>query len=199
VAEVRYLLWDFGDTLVDQRWMWPSPEGVPGWTARYQALADSDLDTRWCVGEATSEGLAAVFASELGCTPDVLLAHMEQRCGDVQFFENAWAAARAHTRPQAIVTVNSDVFSRFVVPKYELDSVFDAIVTSWEEHTMDKARLCEIALERLGGSNPTEALLIDNIEENCDAWRALGGQSYLFVSDEGFRRSDVVSGWNVDR
>ena len=42
MAGVRYLLWDFGDTLADQRWMWPSPAGVPGWTARYEALVDSD-------------------------------------------------------------------------------------------------------------------------------------------------------------
>ena len=191
MPDVRYLLWDFGDTLVDQRWMWPSPEGVPGWTARYQALPDTDIDTSWNVGETTSEQLAVAIAADLACTPESLLAHMEQRCSDVQFFEHAWAAARAHTLPQAIVTVNSDVFSRFVVPKYALDSVFDVIVTSWEEHTMDKARLCEIALERLGGSDPAEALLVDNIEENVEAWRARGGQAYLFVSDERFA-ADVV-------
>ena len=28
MPDVRYLLWDFGDTLVDERWMWPCPEGV---------------------------------------------------------------------------------------------------------------------------------------------------------------------------
>lgn len=33
MPEVRYLLWDFGDTLVDQRWMWAHPDGVPAWTA----------------------------------------------------------------------------------------------------------------------------------------------------------------------
>jgi FMN phosphatase YigB (HAD superfamily) len=192
VREVRYLLWDFGDTLADQRWMWPSPENVPGWTARYQALPDSDLDIRWNVGEATSEDLAAEFAADLGCAPEALVAHMEQRCHDVRFFEGAWAAAHAHTLPQAIVTVNSDVFSRFVVPKYALDSVFDAIVTSWEEHTMEKAQLCEIALERLGGHDPAEALLIDNIEANVEAWRARGGQAYLFTTDEALAQSDVL-------
>ena len=25
MPDVRYLLWDFGDTLVDQRWLWPRP------------------------------------------------------------------------------------------------------------------------------------------------------------------------------
>jgi FMN phosphatase YigB (HAD superfamily) len=191
MPDVRYLLWDFGDTLVDQRWMWPSPEGVPGWTARYRALPDTDIDTSWNIGETTSDDLAALFAADLSSTPESLLAHMEQRCSDVQFFEHAWAAARAHTLPQAIVTVNSDVFSHFVVPTYALDSVFDVIVTSWEEHTLDKARLCEIALERLGGRDPAEALLIDNIEANVDAWRALGGQAYLFVSDEEFAHSEL--------
>jgi FMN phosphatase YigB (HAD superfamily) len=191
VPEVRYLLWDFGDTLADQRWMWPSPDGIPGWTARYRALPDSDLDTRWNVGEATSEDLASEFAADLGCAPDALVAHMEQRCADVRFFESAWGAAQAHVLPQAIVTVNSDVFSRFVVPNYALDSVFDVIVASWEARTMDKARLCEIALERLGGQDPAEALLIDNIEEHVEAWRARGGQAYLFTGDEAFAQSDV--------
>ena len=190
MPDVRYLLWDFGDTLVDQRWMWPSPEGVPGWTALYQALPDSDLDTSWNIGETTTEELTAAFAAELGCTPELLMAHTKQRCGALQFFEHAWAAARAHTLPQAIVTVNSDGFSRFVVPKYNLESVFDVIVTSWEEHTIDKAQLCEIALARLGGNSYAEALLIDNIEANVDAWRALGGQACLFESDEQFAKSE---------
>lgn len=186
MREIRYLLWDFGDTLVDQRWMWPSPEGVPGWTARYQALSDSDLDARWMIGDVTTEELMDAFAADLGCSPALLMAHTEQRCGELRFFERAWAAAQEHTLPQAIVTVNPDGFSRFVVPRYELDSVFDVIVTSWETRTADKARLCEIALERLGGSDPAEALLIDNIEANCDAWRARGGQAYLFVGDDDF-------------
>jgi len=191
VPDVRCLLWDFGDTLVDQRWMWPSPDGVPGWTTRYRALPGTDIDTRWSEGEMTTEELAAVFASDLGCTPELLMAHMEQRCRDVQFFEHAWAAARAHSFPQAIVTVNSDAFSRFVVPNCALDSVFDVIVTSWEEHMMDKTRLCEIALERLGCDDPAEALLIDNIEENVAAWRERGGQAYLFVSDEEFAIHEI--------
>jgi FMN phosphatase YigB (HAD superfamily) len=117
---------------------------------------------------------------------DALMAHVEARSHDIQFFSRAWALARARSLPQAIVTLNADVFTRFVVPAYQLDSVFDVIVTSWEEHTRDKARLCEIAVERLGGTDPSEALLIDNIEENVDAWRARGGRAYWFRGDAEF-------------
>jgi FMN phosphatase YigB (HAD superfamily) len=186
MSEIRYLLWDFGDTLADQRWMWPSPEGVPGWTARFLALIDTELDERWLRGETTTAELAAIFAADLGTTSEVLIAHIEQRCRDVQFYEHAWATARSRRLPQAIVTLNPDLFSSLIAPNYGLDAVFDEIVTSWEEHTLDKARLCEIALERLGGQDPGEALLIDNIEANVDSWRSLGGQAYLFLGDDEF-------------
>ena len=187
MTTVRYLLWDFGDTLVDQRWMWPSPVGVPGWTARFQALIDTELDEQWLRGEASTEAVAAIFSTDLDTTVDILIAHIEQLCRSIHFYEHAWATARSHLLPQAIVTVNPDLFSNLIVPNYALDTTFDAIVTSWEERTLDKARLCEIALERLGGHDPAEALLIDNIEANVEAWRSLGGQAYLFRGDDAFK------------
>ncbi|MDQ1510952.1 MAG: hypothetical protein QOG50_2796 [Actinomycetota bacterium] len=171
--------------------MWAGPDGVPGWTEWYQALGDGELGARWELGELSADDLAVTVAAEFGITTDAAMTHMQSCCRAVQFFEHAWATARARRLPQAIVTLNPDVFSRFVVPEYQLDSVFDVIVTSWEEGTRDKADLCQIALERLGGHDPAEALLIDNIEANVDAWRARGGQAYLFVGDDEFA-VDVV-------
>ena len=46
--EIRCLLWDFGDTLVDERIMWPTPEGVPEWTAAWLALDERGLLGPWC-------------------------------------------------------------------------------------------------------------------------------------------------------
>jgi FMN phosphatase YigB (HAD superfamily) len=161
---------------------------VADWTECYRALASGEVGTRWELGEMTTEQVAAMLAAELGITVSAVTAHIQSRCRDLQFFEHAWGAARSRALPQAIVTLNPDLFTRFVVPNYALDSVFDVIVTSWQEHTRDKVRLCEIAVERLGGKEPAEALLIDNIEANVDAWRARGGQAYWFRSDTGFAR-----------
>jgi phosphoglycolate phosphatase-like HAD superfamily hydrolase len=166
--------------------MWPSPPNVGEWTVRYQALAGTELDARWNVGETTTEALVHALTADLGISLDAMMAHVAHRCRDVRFYEHAWTAARARTVPQAIVTVNPDMFSRFVVPNYGLDVVFEQIVTSWEERTLDKARLCQTALERLGGDDPSEALLVDNVEANVDAWRSLGGLGYVFRGDELF-------------
>ena len=188
MPDVRYLLWDFGDTLVDERWMWSCPDGFANWTDSYRALGAGDLGSRWNRGDLTFEEFATRLAADVGIGFDDACAHMQDCCNAIQFFEHAWATAQSHTMPQAIVTVNPDLFTRFVAPNYALDTVFDTIVASWQERTEDKARLCEIALERLGGSDPATALLIDNIEANVDAWRARGGQAYLFRSDEEFSR-----------
>jgi beta-phosphoglucomutase-like phosphatase (HAD superfamily) len=189
VPDVRYLLWDFGDTLVDERWMWSCPDGFPQWTDSWRALV-ADLAGPWNRGELSFEEFATRLAADVGIGFDDACAHMQGCCAAIRFFEHAWARARAHLMPQAIVTVNPDLFTRFVVPNYALDSVFDTIVTSWQEGTEDKAELCQIALGRLGGSAPAEALLIDNIEANVAAWRARGGQAYLFVGDDEFERSE---------
>jgi FMN phosphatase YigB (HAD superfamily) len=190
----RFLLWDFGDTLVDERWMWSCPEGFPNWTDSYRALGAGDLGSGWNRGELTFEEFAKELAADVGIGFDDACAHMQRCCTTIHFFEHAWATARLHAVPQAIVTINPDLFTRFVAPNYGLDTVFDTIVTSWQEGTEDKARLCEIALERLGGHDPAEALLIDNIEANIEAWRARGGRAYLFVGDDEFVRSE----WSLD-
>ena len=190
MPDVRYVLWDFGDTLVDERWMWSCPEDCPNWTETYRALGSSEFGSRWNRGELTFEEFATRIAADVGIGFDDACAHMKRCCERIQFFEHAWATARAHAMPQAIVTINPDLFTRFVVPNYGLNTVFDTIVTSWQTGTEDKADLCEIALRRLDGSDPAEALLIDNIEANVAAWRARGGQGYRFISDDELARSE---------
>jgi phosphoglycolate phosphatase-like HAD superfamily hydrolase len=90
--------------------------------------------------------------------------------------------------PQALVTVNPDLFADFVVPAHGLDDVFDVIVMSFEELTDDKPTLCDIALDRLGFTGPrSDALLIDNRRDLVEAWRDVGGTGYWFQSDQQLR------------
>jgi hypothetical protein len=40
---IDVVLWDFGDTLVDERWCWPCPPEVPGWTDAWRAFVAGEL------------------------------------------------------------------------------------------------------------------------------------------------------------
>jgi len=85
--------------------------------------------------------------------------------------------------------VNPAIFTEIIVPRYELDRHFPVIVTSWQERTLDKATLCDIALGRLGAPGErASALLVDNRADNIERFRAQGGQGYLFTDDSTFAR-----------
>jgi FMN phosphatase YigB (HAD superfamily) len=181
------LLWDFGDTLVDERWMRRAPAECPTWEAVWvDVMADHADD--WNTGRVRTEEIFGVLADRSGMSAAAVGAHARRCCESIAFNETAWRVARERRLPQALVTVNPDLLAAVVVPAYGLDEVFEVIVTSSAEQTDDKSALCDIALDRLGFTGPrSDALLIDNRLDLVQAWRDLGGAGYWFESDETFR------------
>ena len=183
---IRYVLWDFGDTLVDQTWMLQAPDGFAAWPRVWRDIAFGELEGPWNLGEVDCETVADQVAKALRMSLPATLAHIRECCANIRFFDGVYRAARECSVAQAIVTINPDVFTNFVVPIYELDRVFPVIVTSWQEKTLSKASLCTEALRRLGGSANSEALLIDNIEQNVREWEQAGGRGYWFRGETQF-------------
>jgi hypothetical protein len=127
-------------------------------------------------------------AERTGLPLELVEAHARECCALLSFNETAWRVATERRLPQALVTVNTDLFADLVVPVHRLSEVFDVIVMSWSERTVDKAALCEIALSRLSfHGERSHALLIDNRLDNVEGWRRAGGAGYWFTSDEQFK------------
>lgn len=179
---LQAVLWDFGDTLADERWMLASLHGSPGWPSAYrQVMERGDLADRWNAGKATTADVAEQFSATLGVAKDRILGHMRACCRNVSLFPDVMALTARVWAPQAIVTINPDIFSDVVVPTYKLRDRFSIIVTSWEERTLSKADLCEAAISRIPGAVDRAAcLLIDNRPDNVAEWRARGGRAWLF-------------------
>jgi hypothetical protein len=168
------LLWDFGNTLADERWMRAAPAGCPGWEAAWLAVM-AEAGVRWNLGEMTANEIFAALSKRTGLARDRVEAHAHECCKNLVFNKAAWGLARQHRLPQALVTVNPDLFGSFVVPTYKLAEVFDAIVVSFAEGTDDKSELCDIAVVRLHFKGPrSSALLIDNRQDSVEGWRKGG-------------------------
>jgi phosphoglycolate phosphatase-like HAD superfamily hydrolase len=181
------LLWDFGDTLVDERWMRRPPAEFPTWEAVWLDVMGDHADD-WNVGQVGSTEMFGALAERSGMSAAAVKSHARGCCERLLFNETAWRVASERRLPQALVTVNPDLFADFVVPAHGLDDVFDVIVMSFEELTDDKPALCEIALDRLGFTGPrSDALLIDNRRDLVEAWRDVGGSGYWFQSDQQLR------------
>jgi hypothetical protein len=182
------LLWDFGDTLVDERWMLRPPESCPTWPTAWSEVMSICADG-WNVGAVGSPEIFAALAARTGLAVEDVEAHARACCRLLVFNETAWRVATERRLPQALFTVNPDLFSEYVVPAQRLRGVFDVIVTSSAERTADKSTLCEIALRRLGFyGRRSDALLIDNRFDLVEAWRNVGGAGYWFESDNQFKR-----------
>lgn len=187
---VRCLLWDFGDTLCRETFIWSSG---PGWEAVYRAF-DGGWAQAWETGEMDTLEFARRAARTIPLSPEAIVAHMRERCRHIEFFDFTYAFYRQRHLPQAIVTINPDLWSETIAPLHGFDRTADVIVISWQEGITDKGILCSRALERLGvGCPPSEALLIDNKQSNLDAWAKRGGVGYLYTTDAAFER-DVANG-----
>jgi phosphoglycolate phosphatase-like HAD superfamily hydrolase len=185
-VSVAVLLWDFGDTLVDERWMLRVPENCPNWVSAWTHVMRSHADD-WNTGRlGEAEVFAAVF-ERTDMTVEEVEAHVDVCCRAIAYHPVAWRVAAERRLPQALVTVNPDSFISRIVGSHGLEAMFDVIVVSSAEGTTDKVRLCEVALRRLGfDGDRRDALLIDNRKDLIDAWCSSGGAGYWYQGDEAF-------------
>jgi phosphoglycolate phosphatase-like HAD superfamily hydrolase len=193
-GRVDTVLVDFGNTLADETFMRRDCARFPEWTHHYLAVVDRVRDD-WDRGRASSLDIAALVAERLGVATEHVHAYMYELCGSLTFFPAInTALRRRHARGgrQVLVTVNPDLFGA-IAAKYALGGLFDAIVTSAEEHTDDKVELCRRGVARLGDHRLSRVLLIDNIEDHVARWVACGGRGYVFRDDAVFSR-DVIAG-----
>lgn len=185
------LLWDFGDTLVDERWLYRPPESCPAWTEAWTDTMRQHGDG-WSDGAIGRAVIFAAVADRTGMALADVERHARECCARLERHETAWRVATEHHASQALVTVNADLFGDWIVPTYGLAAMFDALVISCAERITDKNELCTIALDRLAfDGDRSEALLIDNRLDLVEAWRAHGGAAYWFQSDARF--ADDVS------
>lgn len=180
------LLWDFGDTLVDERWLYRPPESRPAWTDEWTEVMELHAEG-WSDGSKSRSVIFAAMADRSGMRLTDVERHARDCCAGLEVHEAAWRVATEHHAPQALVTVNPDLFGDWIVPGYGLATMFDTIVVSYAERTSSKTELCTIALDRLGFSGDrSDTLLIDNRLDLVEAWRAVGGSAYWFQSDAQF-------------
>jgi FMN phosphatase YigB (HAD superfamily) len=188
---IDLVCWDFGDTLVDERWMRNDHPDHPDWAELYDEVLNEDAAwaTAWEQGVATTDELIGKLAVRTGLSRQSVADHIVRSCQNLRFFPDVQQAVedlRGRTS-QACVTVNPDVFTYYVVPRYELNELFDAIVTSWETGLMEKPPMARIARRTLGlGEDLGTTLLVDNKTANVEAFVAAGGRAYHFRGNAHF-------------
>jgi len=158
----------------------------------------SRWSTPWCCGRLSSVDISDYLSGLTGITAERILSALDEGCANLHLNPNIWRfaqAQRAQGRRTVLATVNMDVFTRVVAPAHGFDRVFDVVVNSADYGTEDKNVLCEIAFSQLDGCTFANSLLIDDWPVAINAFRARGGMTYQYTTDEAFAEWEEKA-WN---
>ncbi len=196
LTDIDVILFDFGGTLGEEVASLFLDDAPAAWHKIWIArFAEPGFGERWERGDIRAEALIEDLAYRFGADADSIRAHIQRRCQSVAFNPGIMKYVRARRRrglPQALVTVNPDLFA-LIAEHYALQDLFDTVVLSAHEGTIDKVELCRIALDRLGGKPLASALLIDNTPAQVRAFENAGGYGYRFI-DDATVLADLASG-----
>lgn len=183
-ASIDLVCWDFGDTLVHERFMRICPPGVPEWEQVYDRyfVEHPEFEAQWMVGDAVINEMIPWLATETGMTPAAVSRHLRHVWTRIEWFESSrhWIERLDGRLLQAVVTVNPFEFSG-ISTGCGLDPLVDVIVTSADLGREEKSVMA-IEARRLLGLEPGlgSSLLIDNKQHNVDEFRAAGGHAIFF-------------------
>ncbi|MDC7219793.1 MAG: hypothetical protein PQJ59_07625 [Spirochaetales bacterium] len=149
-----------------------------------------DWDKKWMVGKIRIDDVLEHLSENLGISLFSLEESLYRGLKNTKWNQSIWdfsQSIRGKTKT-AIATINTDVFSDFLVPHFALDQKFDVIINSHETGLENKSELCFMVLEELKMNlEDNRVLLIDDKAKNIDEFRDAGGEGYLYKSDEEFK------------
>lgn len=182
---IDLVCWDFGDTLVDERFMRLPPDGVPEWGRVYDSLLEERPQwlADWDLGSGSLNDLVLPLADRLPMSPAQVASHLRHVWGRIEWFSDAeqCVGRLQELVHQAVVTVNPHEFSG-IARACGLDARIPTMVTSAELGTASKVAMARHARRLLGlpGSELSTTVLIDNKSENIDEFAAAGGHVVLY-------------------
>ncbi len=140
--------------------------------------------------EITKKDIAKIISEKTQLPLNQVLDYMHEGCNHLSFNSAVYDFA-IYCKQQGIktvlVTVNMDIFSEIVVPKYELKNLFEVIINSADFECSDKNVLWKIGFDQLVGNiNYHNSLLIEDSKKNIKKFRRNGGFVHQYLNDNNF-------------
>ena len=96
-------------------------------------------------------------------------------------------SARSRYKTELLSNIGGDMMDGFFTPQ-EREELFDVVIFSGnEKFAKPDKEFFALACERLGVI-PQEAIMIDDVEHNCDAAKSIGMQAICYKDFEQFER-----------
>ena len=198
-TDIDLVCWDFGDTLVHERFMRICPPGVPEWEAVFDRyfVEHPDFADQSNLGQVTMNEMIPWLAAETGMSHAAVSRHIRHVWTQIEWFDASrhWLERLNGRLSQAIVTVNPFEFNG-ISAACGIDPLVDVIVTSADLGREEKSVMAAEArriLDLPGGLSTS--VLIDNKQHNVDEFRAAGGHAIFFDPADPDALHNAIAGY----
>ncbi|MEA3249512.1 MAG: hypothetical protein U9Q03_04100 [Patescibacteria group bacterium] len=199
MQDIKCVLFDFDGVLCKGRFyekkLLPEHADIYDWI-QANIFGDSDLAAKWMRGQVGYRYINELMAHECGLDAEwldeklvssVRLMELEQKVLD-------YAIRLKRTGLKVgLVTDNMDVFTLVTVPHKRLGDIFDVILNSADVGLLKKdegGRIFDIALGRLGISDYSGCVIVDDSKRNVDAFMRKGGIGLQYSSPDDLQALD---------
>lgn len=147
-------------------------------------------DKRWMTGSLSYRDVLKHLSENISIPYNKLEEALLSGIGKICWNQSIWdfsQTVRGVTKT-AIATINTDIFTEFIVPHYTLTQKFDLILNSYEQKHNSKTDLCLTATAAFGlNLQENKVLLIDDKIKNIDEFVSVGGEGYHYQTEEMFQ------------
>ncbi len=149
----------------------------------------SRWDTPWMKGKISYKQILEYLSENMDYSTDQLEKILIEDINQTTLNPIIWDFANKISKKYrtAIATINTDVFSKYVIPALDLQTTFHQVVNSSDYGVTNKTELCRLVVQKL--DEPLEfenCLLIDDSKKNIDNFILSGGNGYHYKTDKEF-------------
>lgn len=190
ITKIDAVIFDFGFTLCSQKFF---TNEMPEFSNIYRIYQEHvfhkpSVIEPWEKGLITYIDIANKIKDITGLEINKIFKHMEEGCKNLAFNKEVYDFAvemKKKGKAVYLVTVNMDVFSRFVVPNHKELAIFDKIINSADYGTNDKNNLWPKVFDTTS-FNYKNTLLIEDGNMNIEKFQKNGGLAYQYATEENF-------------
>jgi FMN phosphatase YigB (HAD superfamily) len=145
---------------------------------------------KWMRGELTMDDINRHISNGTGLDFDVITKTFLEDVAQMKIETRHTPIVQALKKQGVsvgMITNNMDVFNTVTRPRLKLDDLFDGVFDSFSYKKMKAEGLFDIAMQSLGSTDYSVALLIDDSPRARDAFEVKGGNTYAYSTFEDFK------------
>jgi FMN phosphatase YigB (HAD superfamily) len=188
------VFWDFSGVLSKDYFYKPLKNSHPQvWEFIQTKIFGPESDgkiPKWMRADLNHHDIEKIIIQETGIDPNILTQSLVNGTVNFEIETRHYPIVeelKQHGSKVGLVTDNMDVFDNYLRPQFKFESVFDVVISSFSHKKLKAEGLFDIAMNAIGSTDYSSALLIEDSLKSTNFFKSKGGHAYVYTTFEDFQ------------